>query len=113
MPKDISNVSISQSQLDKNGLVYLWLIDKKDWTKRMPIDAREMIAAGEANLTGPKDQESGESSKPEPADHEAALAELSKPALRDLCMKNKAPFVAADTKRSLVQKLLDCGVVPQ
>jgi len=112
MPKDITNIGISQSQLDENGLVFLWHIEKQEWIKRVPIDARELIAAGEANMQGP-DAEAGSTSKPDPVDHEAALAELSKAKLRDLCIEKEVPFVGTDTKASLIQKLLDCGVVPE
>jgi len=110
---DIQNVSIAQSQLDENGLVFCWEIKQKKWVKRFPIDAREGIACGLMNLQGPDEGPHPNAKQSTAEDHEATFAAMSKSSLRTLCVKNEVQHGGADTKTSLIKRLISTGIIPE
>jgi len=113
MNKDVSEVSISTHQLDENGLVACWLVEAKVWAKRSPIDAREGIAVGGINLTGPDGDVATSIERMSDNAIEAAFAAMSKSQLRQLCVANKVDHTGMDSKTSLVKRLVTSGTVPQ
>ena len=106
-------VGIPQSSIDENGLAFCWSKDDKKWLKIWPIDARERIAAGELSLESPDDAGKGETAPPPAADLEAAFGAMPKATLRGYCMENNVDHSGADTKVSLVTRLVDAGVIPK
>ena len=110
---DIQSVHIAQSQLDENGLVFCWLIKDEKWAKRFPIDAREGIARGLMNMQGPDEGPHPDAKKATAEDYEVAFAALSKSALRTLCVKHGVQHGGADTKTSLIKRLITTGIIPE
>lgn len=45
----------TKDDLDKNGRVTVWSFFDQDWITRWPIDAKEMIQAGQASKTKPEE----------------------------------------------------------
>lgn len=109
---DIQSISISQRQLDENGLVLCWLIGEGKWVKRFPIDAKEGIAAGTMNMIGPEDQPSP-AKQDQAEDHEMAFAAMSKTRLRSLCVQHGVQHGGADTKASLIKRLISQSIIPE
>ena len=103
-------VGIPQSSIDENGLAFCWSKDDKKWLKIWPIDARERIATGELSLDGPESQDA---EPPSAEDLEAAFGTMPKATLRGYCVENNVTHTGADTKASLVKRLVDAGVVPK
>jgi len=99
--------------VDANGLVFCWSKADEKWVKMWPIDARERIAAGELSLESPDDAGKGETAPPPAADLEAAFGAMPKATLRGYCMENNVDHSGADTKVSLVTRLVDAGVIPK
>lgn len=107
------SVHIPPSAVDANGLVFCWQKDADKWIKLWPIDARERIAAGEVSLQGP-DGAGDENNAPPPAEErEAAFGRMPKATLRGYCVDNHVDHSGADTKVSLVKRLVDAGVIPK
>jgi hypothetical protein len=106
---DIQNIGITPNQLDENGYLTVWSNDSGEWIKRSPIDAKEGIAFGSLSMTAPSD--SGAASEPMSDDAvEDRLVAMTKTELRQMCVDEEVAFTAADTKTSLIQRLLVKGV---
>lgn len=116
-------------RVDENGIAWVWLLKERrgnvlvdlppaeqKWVKRWPIDAKELIASGEAAEKKPDDPKAvpagfPEDGPPKRADVKERLDRLSHPVLRELCDAHKVPWIKNDGKAALVSKLLAAGVV--
>ena len=106
---DIQNISITPNQLDENGYATVYSVHRAEWVKRSPIDAKEGIASGAFSLTSP--EEVGQQASPMSDDAvEDRLVAMTKTELRQMCVDQEVAFTAADTKTSLIQRLLVKGV---
>ena len=112
---DISrdSVRIPPSAMDEHGLVFCWSIENKKWIKLWPIDAREGIGVGALSLEGPDDASGGDNAPPPAEDREALFGRMPKATLRGYCVDNDVSHSGADTKVSLVKRLVDAGVIPK
>lgn len=105
------SVHIPQSAVDDNGLVFCWSNTDREWRKVSPIDAREGIGVGALSLQGPEEGEPAPE-VPEPPARERAFGAMPKSKLRQLCIEHKVANSGADSKQSLVTKLVTAGVLP-
>lgn len=107
--EDIQNIGITTGQLDANGYVTIWHIERGEWIKRSPIDAKEGIAYGALTFTPPSET----SEVSEPMSEEAIedrLISMSKSELRQMCVEQQVAHTSADTKQSLIERLIVKGV---
>lgn len=108
---NLEEIDIPTTSLDDNGLVTVWSKPEAKWIKRAPIDAKEGIAYGVLSLHAPDDE--AQSPVNITTDSiEAYLAGMPKHELRKLCVDHGVSHTSADTKTSLIQRLLIAGVIP-
>ena len=112
---DISrdSVHIPPSAMDEHGLVFCWSVADKKWRKLWPIDAREGIGVGAYSLQGPDGVAEEDNAPPPAEDREAAFGAMPKATLRGYCVDNDVSHSGADTKVSLVKRLVGAGVIPK
>ena len=102
-----ANIGIEERQLDANGYVTVWDVGQGKWIKRSPIDAKEGLATGALTRHAPEDE-----AEQEPASEseiEDVLVSMTKSELQQACTDQNVAFTAADTKSSLIERLLVAG----
>lgn len=109
---DIQDIEINQHHMDDNGLVFVFEVQTQSWVKRTPIDAKEGVALGVFSLSGPQEGEQAEAA-PSDRELEEALVAMTKGKLRSLCIEHSIDHTAADTKQSLIQRLVVAGIMPK
>ncbi len=97
-----------------SGAVRVWLRHEKEWGLRSPVDARELLASGQASLM-PPDGSGGDRKEAiliSPDERRRRFAVLSKPDLQIACEAVGVAYFGDDARGALVEKLVGSGADP-
>ena len=97
------------------GLAWVWHVADAKWVKRFPVDVRALVTCGEVALKQPGEGNGlppghSEAGPPSRDSLEALFSVADKPTLRDTCAENDVDWQGADTRETLVAKLIQNGV---
>lgn len=104
-------------RLDEHGLAWGWHNKLGKWVKRHPVDIPALVKCGELSHEPP--ESSGQPALPpgftsDGPPSKDSLEELfgraSKPELQDTCQDQGVDWQGADTKATLIAKLIQNGV---